>query len=121
MLAADGCPAAVALLLALGLERCLSHGEQPAALLNHLPLPAMAPACRHGAMQANYRYLLRLVSRKSQRVSLACWRRYPGGLGWQRRCGPMPLERFLQRFLEPTGRRQASFSQAGASSRGASS
>ncbi|NDC13624.1 MAG: hypothetical protein EBZ76_00005, partial [Synechococcaceae bacterium WB9_2_170] len=81
MLAADGCPAAVALLLALGLERCLSHGEQPAALLNHLPLPVMAPACRHGAMQANYRYLLRLVSRKSQRVSLACWRRYPGGLG----------------------------------------
>lgn len=80
-----------------------------------------AETSRDCAIRLNYRYLLRLVSPKSQRVSLACWRRYPGGLGWQRRCGPMPLERFLQRFLDPTHRRPACFSQAGASVRGASS
>jgi hypothetical protein len=33
-------------------------------------------------------------------VWIACWRRYPAGIGWQRRCGPMPLRTFLERFLD---------------------
>ena len=94
-----GYPAAVALIFAQALQRCLASGDRPAKLLNHL-----SPTCPHrsggAAINLDYRYLLRLVSPQSQRLSVACWRRYAGGLGWQRRCGPMPLERFLARFLE---------------------
>jgi len=31
-------------------------------------------------------------------VGLQCWRYYPQGLGWQRRCGPMPLRAFIRHF-----------------------
>lgn len=100
-----GYPAAVALIFAQALQRCMASGDRPAKLLNHLsptspvgsgdPLTSAAPG-----IHLDYRYLLRLVSPQSQRLSVACWRRYAGGLGWQRRCGPMPLERFVARFLE---------------------
>jgi hypothetical protein len=108
-----GYPAAVALIFAQALQRCMASGDRPAKLLDHLsptsadplvssgPLDSSAPlASAPPAIHLDYRYLLRLVSPKSQRLSVACWRRYAGGLGWQRRCGPMPLERFVARFLE---------------------
>ena len=108
-----GYPAAVALIFAQALQRCLASGDRPAKLLDHLsptcadPLVSGGPLGSSGplssaapAIHLDYRYLLRLVSPQSQRLSVACWRRYAGGLGWQRRCGPMPLERFVARFLE---------------------
>jgi hypothetical protein len=47
------------------------------------------------AALATYRYRIQLHGQGSQ---VCCWRRYPDGLGWQRRCGPMPLTRFITRF-----------------------
>ena len=107
----SGYPAAVALIFAQALQRCMASGDRPAKLLDHLgptsplgpadPLASANPLASAGpAIHLDYRYLLRLVSPQSQRLSVACWRRYAGGLGWQRRCGPMPLERFVARFLE---------------------
>ena len=100
-----GYPAAVALIFAQALQRCMASGDRPAKLLDHLgPTSSLGPAASLAstapAIHLDYRYLLRLVSPQSQRLSVACWRRYAGGLGWQRRCGPMPLERFVARFLE---------------------
>ncbi len=125
-----GYPAAVALIFAQALQRCMASGDRPAKLLNHLsptspvgsgdPLTSAAPG-----IHLDYRYLLRLVSPQSQRLSVACWRRYAGGLGWQRRCGPMPLERFVARFLEvpapPHSAGMPALKRDGACPRGASS
>ena len=47
------------------------------------------------AALASYCYRIQWHGRGSQ---VCCWRRYPDGLGWQRRCGPMPLARFITRF-----------------------
>lgn len=69
-----------------------------------LPLGASAPGAAPEASVCGYLYELRLVRRRGASVWIACWRRYPAGLGWQRRCGPMPLPRFLDRFLDaPSG------------------
>ena len=59
--------------------------------LRRLPDPETTPA----ASSATYRYLICLDRRGSR---LSCWRRYPEGMGWQRRCGPMPLAQFIRRF-----------------------
>ncbi len=45
-----------------------------------------------------YRYLLCLPASRRDGIRVSCWRRYPEGLGWQRRCGPMPLAAFVERF-----------------------
>ena len=125
-----GYPAAVALIFAEALQRCMASGDRPAKLLDHLsprsPLGSADPLASAGpAIHLDYRYLLRLVSPQSQRLSVACWRRYAGGLGWQRRCGPMPLERFVARFLEvpspPRSPVMAALKRDGACLRGASS
>lgn len=59
------------------------------------PLPtAQAPS---STAAATYRYLI-CLDRHGNRLS--CWRRYPEGLGWQRRCGPMPLAQFVRRFSQ---------------------
>ncbi len=48
---------------------------------------------------AEYRYLVQLVSDAGPRLQVQCWRRIPGGDSWNPRCGPMPLAVFIQRFL----------------------
>jgi hypothetical protein len=48
---------------------------------------------------AEYSYRVELSGSRCLRLQVHCWRRYPGEIGWQRRCGPMPLERFVARFL----------------------
>ena len=133
-----GYPAAVALIFAQALQRCMACGDRPAKLLDHLspscadPLVSRGPLGSSGplasaapAIHLDYRYLLRLVSPQSQRLSVACWRRYAGGLGWQRRCGPMPLEHFVARFLEvpapPLAAGVPALKRDGACLRGASS
>ncbi|MEA5423565.1 hypothetical protein VB777_10260 [Synechococcus sp. CCY9202] len=62
--------------------------------------PGAAPlAGADQAADADYRYLLTLVGRHVPRLQVECWRRLPGATSWQRRCGPMLLATFIQRFL----------------------
>lgn len=62
------------------------------------PLPPLAtPELPPSGGDPSYRYLIRLDQRGGH---LSCWRRYPEGLGWQRRCGPMPVGQFIHRFSQ---------------------
>jgi hypothetical protein len=70
-----------------------SWQELHAVFLPLAPLPA--PETLTPLPAATYRYLICLDRRGGR---LSCWRRYPEGLGWQRRCGPMPLALFIRRF-----------------------
>jgi hypothetical protein len=79
---------------------CLGSGSPPWQPLGHSrawsePLPGLA---------GSYHYRLGLGGRGRTAVGLQCWRYYPQGLGWQRRCGPMPLRAFIRHFA---GRRTA--------------
>lgn len=51
-----------------------------------------------GCTDCDYRYLIvyRLGGRCPLRIS--AWGREREGVGWKRRCGPMPVEAFLRRF-----------------------
>lgn len=98
----QGYPAAVAGGFAAA---CRASGS-PASFLRRFaaihrlaqPVPGF-PADHHLAPGgAEYHYRVRLVARRTTPLLVDCWRRYPGGIGWQRRCGPMALERFLDRF-----------------------
>jgi hypothetical protein len=51
------------------------------------------------AADAEYRYLVQLVSDADPHLQVQCWRRIPGGDSWNPRCGPMPMAVFIQRFL----------------------
>ena len=48
---------------------------------------------------AEYRYLVQLVSDAAPHLQIQCWRRIPGGDSWNPRCGPMPMAVFIQRLL----------------------
>ncbi|MEA5399106.1 hypothetical protein VB734_03515 [Synechococcus sp. BA-124 BA4] len=48
---------------------------------------------------AEYRYLVQLVSDAALHLQIQGWRRIPGGDSWNPRCGPMPMAVFIQRFL----------------------
>jgi hypothetical protein len=48
---------------------------------------------------AEYRYLVQLVSDAAPHLQIQCWRRIPGGDRWNPRCGPMPMAVFIKRFL----------------------
>jgi hypothetical protein len=99
-LAEDGFPQRIAGLLGAPL-----HGsDRGACELDELlqvfdPLPELGSAEANPAgLRASYRYLIQL---RPGGAALSCWRRYPEGIGWQRRCGPMPLALFVQRFQAP--------------------
>ena len=95
-LVADGEPAGTARQLAE-----LHPGSTVLSLPREfLPLGACGPGSAPEAGICGYLYELRVVQRRGASVWIACWRRYPAGIGWQRRCGPMPLRRFLERFLD---------------------
>ncbi|WP_043368556.1 hypothetical protein [Cyanobium sp. PCC 7001] len=65
------------------------------------PLPLLPAAAANAACRAaGFRYLL-CGHRNGFRLS--CWRHYPMAGGWQRRCGPMALPTFIQRFAAPRG------------------
>lgn len=97
-LAQGGFPQRVAGLLAAPLQRTRRAAR---SLDDWLEVFAPLPLLNGGAVDhpehppASYRYLLEL---KARGVQVCCWRRYPEGIGWQRRCGPMPLEQFVRRF-----------------------
>ncbi len=96
-LADDGFPQRIAGLLGAPLQ----HKGRAARELEELlqvfdPLPHLGSAEANTAgMQASYRYLIQLHPGGG---ALSCWRRYPEGIGWQRRCGPLPLDQFVRRF-----------------------
>jgi hypothetical protein len=101
-LEADGCPQRIAALLGAALR---SSGLPASTTLELLevfsPLPVLPAAAAHPACRtAGFRYLL-CGHRNGFRVS--CWRHYPMAGGWQRRCGPMALPAFIQRFGAPRG------------------
>jgi hypothetical protein len=73
---------------------CLGSGSPPWQPLGHSrawsePFPGQA---------GSYLYRLGLGGRGRTAVGLQCWRYYPQGLGWQRRCGPMTLRAFIHHF-----------------------
>lgn len=75
----------------------------PGSTVQCLPrgfLPLGGPGSAPEGLACGYLYELRVVRRRGASVWIACWRRYPAGIGWQRRCGPMTLRRFLGRFLD---------------------
>jgi hypothetical protein len=99
-LAEGGFPQRIAGLLGAPL-RGSDHGARRLEELLQVfdPLPQLGSAEANPAgMQASYRYLIQL---RPGGVALSCWRRYPEGIGWQRRCGPMPLAQFVRRFSAP--------------------
>jgi hypothetical protein len=101
-LAEDGFPQRIASLL----EAPLCSSNQGAGQLDELlqvfdPLPELGAAEANPAgLQASYRYLIQV---RPDGAALSCWRRYPEGIGWQRRCGPMALAQFIRRFSGPRG------------------
>ena len=74
----------------------LLTGQANAGQANAGPLdPAQTNAAQPEPL---YRYLLCLPAARRDPARISCWRRYPEGLGWQRRCGPMALPAFVARF-----------------------
>lgn len=99
-LADGGFPQRIAGLLGSPLQRSGCPARQLSELLQvFAPLPPLRSVEANPAgMQASYRYLIQL---RPNGPALSCWRRYPEGIGWQRRCGPMPLAQFVRRFSGP--------------------
>jgi hypothetical protein len=56
------------------------------------------PAGHSGRGGGAYCYRLALGGAGRRALGLQCWRWYGEGIGWQRRCGPLPLQRFLAHF-----------------------
>lgn len=96
-LAQGGQPQRLAALMAAPLRTTGQPAAQPQELIEVFrPLPRGESTGRGpGGEEALYRY--RIDPRRGG-LQLSCWRRYPKGIGWQRRCGPMPLRLFIQRF-----------------------
>ena len=100
LLPCGGYPQAIAALLAAPL---CSTGEPARSWREWLAVLAPLPPLSGTEPQADqpeplYRYLLCLPAARRETTRISCWRRYPESLGWQRRCGPMPLPAFVERF-----------------------
>lgn len=100
LLPCGGYPQAIAALL--GAPLC-STGEPARSWREWLavlaPLPPLAVTqADPNQPEPLYRYLLCLPASRRDATRVSCWRRYPEGLGWQRRCGPMALTAFVERF-----------------------
>jgi hypothetical protein len=96
-LADGGFPQRFAALLAAPLQRTQRRADSLDDWLEvFAPLPLLRRANDPpGGQPASYRYLIQL---RPGNTALSCWRRDPEGIGWRRRCGPLPLEQFVQRF-----------------------
>ena len=73
---------------------CLGSGAPSWRPLAHPP----AGAEPLPAVVGSHRYRLALGGRGRTALGVQCWRCYPQGLGWQRRCGPMALQAFIHHF-----------------------
>ncbi len=109
LLLGPGDPAVLAPWLAQALAEAPSPAAFPAACLRLAPAPWRVAAGAGEAEEAAYRYRISCHGRAGRGLRLQCWRHYGGAIGWQRRCGPMALERFLAHRLTPGqfGRAQA--------------
>jgi len=106
LLPCGGHPQAIAALVAAPLgstgQPARSWREWLAVLAPLPPLNAVSNAA--AAPEPLYRYLVCLPAQRSEAIRISCWRRYPEGLGWQRRCGPMPMAAFVRHFwAAPSG------------------
>lgn len=100
LLPCGGYPQAIAALVGAPLSStgrpARSWREWLAVLAPLPPLAGVEPPAEQP--EPLYRYLLCLPAIRRDSPRISCWRRYPQGLGWQRRCGPMPLDAFVERF-----------------------
>lgn len=77
-------------------------GHRRRLALRHRPAPqprADALTSSEQSADAEYRYQVQLLDSAEARLQVTCWCRLLGGTSWQRRCGPMALAVFIQRFL----------------------
>ncbi len=98
----DGYPAGAAFRLA----EAKQLSETPAAYLRSFLVTqpeAESLVSPEQSGDAEYRYLVQLSGERRPAVRIECWRRYPGESHWQRRCGPMLLASFINRFLPDLG------------------
>ena len=112
-------PLHASLLLAEALHGCERQGMGPEALplvfVASQAARLLAEAPPWGEMggkggeetgQGEYAYQLVWHPARDPWIGISCWRRYPAMAGWTRRCGPMRLEVFLERFEPcPPGKR----------------
>jgi hypothetical protein len=94
----DGYPTGAAWRFATALRQ---HPEAPAFLAAFLKSQPGAEtlASPEQAADAEYRYVVELLSGADAVLQVQCWRRHPETERWTCRCDPMTLELFIQRFL----------------------
>ncbi len=94
----DGYPAGAAWRFATALRQ---HPEAPAFLAAFLKSQPGAEtlAGPEQAADAEYRYVVALLSGAGAELQVQCWRRYPGTERWTCHWGLMALDLFIQRFL----------------------
>ena len=94
----DGYPTGAAWRFAVALRDARDPSAFFSAFLSTQP-KAEPLASPEQAADAEYRYLVQLLPDADPHLQVQCWRRIPGGVSWNPRCGPMPLAVFIQRFL----------------------
>jgi hypothetical protein len=94
----DGYPTGAAWRLSQALRHAASPSELLAVFLITQP-GAVSLANAEEAGDAEYRYLVQLITGREATLELQCWRRLQAGSGWIRRYEAMPLVAFIQRFL----------------------
>ena len=94
----DGYPAAAAWRFAASLQSSKA-AEGFLAAFRHTQSEAIALVSVAEAADADYRYRLRWLPGSAASIEVQCWRRHPATSSWHPRCGPMPLEAFIKRFL----------------------
>lgn len=90
-----GDPAALAAWLEQALQDTPDSSAFPAACLRHAPAPWKLQAGSGEPEEVLYWYRISRGRRPGGGLRLQGWRHYGEAIGWQRRCGPMALERFL--------------------------
>ena len=89
--------------VALWFQRALALADGPEdfapACLRCAPGPWVVLAGARVEAMAGYRYRVGLGRRSAGALRFECWRHYGPTIGWQRRCGPMPLHLFLAHRL----------------------
>lgn len=108
LLLQGGDPPAVAAWFAAALGRTARPAQFASAALAvegiaWRPCPTAAGAAAAPVSACTYRYRLDLARGGRGSLALQCWRRYGEPIGWQRRCGPLPLRRFLEHALPRGG------------------
>ncbi len=102
----DGYPAGAAFRFAAA-QRIAADASSFLAAFLSTQRQAESLASPEQAADAEYHYGVRLLFGSDPFLEVQCWRRRPGGAAWIPRCGPMPMEAFLQSFLPADQRRAA--------------